>query len=158
MALIEITDPQIDPIAQIGLAVRGAIAVCPTTGAELHTSHGRRMAGRPRRYVVLFPTGETYTGFNPARPDKLRWFNFQTTMVSSRTGLQRRHKPWLYRLGPLTIDQDTLAAAVLPVAYFYGRYTFTEEPAAVPIEGLVATMAQYPVRATEQMHEKTHGR
>jgi hypothetical protein len=61
MALIEIADPQIDPIAQIGLAVSGAIAVCPTTGAELHTSHGRRMVGRPRCYVVLFPTGETYT-------------------------------------------------------------------------------------------------
>jgi len=61
MALIEITDPQIDPIAQIGLAIRGAIAVCPATGAELHASYGRRMASRPRRYAVLFPTGETYT-------------------------------------------------------------------------------------------------
>jgi hypothetical protein len=61
MALIEITDPQIDPISQIGLAIRGAIAVCPTTGAELHASHGRRIAGQPRRYMVLFPIGETYT-------------------------------------------------------------------------------------------------
>ena len=61
MALIDITDPRIDPVAQIGLAIRGAIAVCPTTGAELHASHGRRMAGRPRRYMMLFPTGETYT-------------------------------------------------------------------------------------------------
>ncbi|KPV53789.1 hypothetical protein SE17_07540 [Kouleothrix aurantiaca] len=63
MALIEITDPQIDPISQIGLAIRGAIAVCPTTGAELHASHGRRIAGQPRRYMVLFPIGETYTGY-----------------------------------------------------------------------------------------------
>jgi len=61
MALVDITDPQIDPITQIGLAIRGAIAVCPTTGTELHASYGRRIAGRPRRYVVLFPTGETYT-------------------------------------------------------------------------------------------------
>jgi hypothetical protein len=61
MALVDITDPQIEPVTQIGLAIRGAIAVCPATGAELHASYGRRRAGRPRRYMMLFPTGEIDT-------------------------------------------------------------------------------------------------
>ncbi len=40
--------------------------------------------------------------------------------------------------------------AVSPVAWihvnFYGRSTFTEEPAAVPVEGCVETLAQYAFR------------
>lgn len=43
--------------------------------------------------------------------------------------------------------------AVSPVAWthvnFYGRYTFTEEPAAVPVEGCVEALAQYAFRANE---------
>jgi len=49
--------------------------------------------------------------------------------------------------------------AVSPVAWthinFYGRYTFTEEPAAVPIDGFVETMAQYPFHAQTQTSEET---
>jgi Tn3 transposase DDE domain len=41
--------------------------------------------------------------------------------------------------------------AVSPVAWthvnFYGRYTFSEEPAVVPIDGFVETMTQYPFQA-----------
>ena len=40
--------------------------------------------------------------------------------------------------------------AVSPVAWthvnFYGRYIFTQEPAAVPLEGCVETLAQYAFR------------
>jgi TnpA family transposase len=43
--------------------------------------------------------------------------------------------------------------AVSPVAWihvnFYGRYTFTEEPAAVPVEGCVEALAQYAFRSNE---------
>jgi len=43
--------------------------------------------------------------------------------------------------------------AVSPVAWthvnFYGRYTFSEEPAAVPLEGCVETLAQYAFRPDE---------
>jgi TnpA family transposase len=41
--------------------------------------------------------------------------------------------------------------AISPVAWthvnFYGRYTFNEEPAMVPLEGLVETMTRYPFYA-----------
>ncbi len=47
--------------------------------------------------------------------------------------------------------------AVSPVARThvncYGRYTFTEEPAAVPLEGCVETLAQYAFRADEPVSE-----
>jgi hypothetical protein len=47
--------------------------------------------------------------------------------------------------------------AVSPMAWthvnFYGRYTFTQEPAAVPLEGCVQTLAQYTFRADEPVSE-----
>jgi len=64
---------------------------------------------------------------------------------------------------PVSLGDASGAAqlkGVSPVAWthvnFYGRYTFTEEPAVVPIEGFVETMAQYPFRATDLTSEKTN--
>ena len=49
--------------------------------------------------------------------------------------------------------------AVSPVAWthvnFYGRYTFSEEPVAVPIDGFVETMAGYSFRTEVSTSEKT---
>jgi TnpA family transposase len=58
---------------------------------------------------------------------------------------------------------DTIGAeqlrAVSPVAWthvnFYGRYTFSEEPLAVPIDGFVETMAKYPFHSETPMSEET---
>jgi hypothetical protein len=53
----------------------------------------------------------------------------------------------------------TLLTAVSPVAwthvYFYGRYTFSEEPVDVPIDGFVETMAKYSFRAEAPLSEET---
>ena len=49
--------------------------------------------------------------------------------------------------------------AVSPVAWthvnFYGRYTFSEEPVAVPIDGFVETMARYSFRTEIPTSEET---
>jgi hypothetical protein len=49
--------------------------------------------------------------------------------------------------------------AVSPVAWthvnFYGRYTFSKEPVAVPIDGFVETMARYSFRTEASTSEKT---
>jgi hypothetical protein len=49
--------------------------------------------------------------------------------------------------------------AVSPVAWthinFYGRYTFREEPVAVPIDGFVETMARYSFRTEIPTSEET---
>ena len=49
--------------------------------------------------------------------------------------------------------------AVSPVAWthvnFYGRYTFSEEPVAVPIDGFVETMARYSFRTEVAANEET---
>jgi hypothetical protein len=38
---------------------------------------------------------------------------------------------------------------------FYGRYSFSEEPVAVPIDGFVETMASYSFRTEASTSEKT---
>ena len=58
---------------------------------------------------------------------------------------------------------DTVGAeqlkAVSPVAWthvnFYGRYSFSEEPAVVPIDGFVETMVRYSFRAEAALSEET---
>ncbi len=53
----------------------------------------------------------------------------------------------------------TQLKAVSPVAWthvnFYGRYTFSEEPVDVPIDGFVETMAKYSFRAEAPLSEET---
>ena len=50
---------------------------------------------------------------------------------------------------------DGGVAGGMDARQFYGRYTFSEEPVDVPIDGFVETMAKYSFRAEAPLSEET---
>jgi hypothetical protein len=70
--LIDCRDERVFTLTErLGFLLHRVTAYDPETGAELHCSHGRRMAGRPSRFQVVLPCGRFFTACYTAtvRPD-----------------------------------------------------------------------------------------
>jgi hypothetical protein len=70
------------------------------------------------------------------------------------TGPAWSYSPGAARPSPVASSAGTRVNTTTGIN-FYGRYTFSEEPVEVPIDGFVETMAKYAFHAEALLSEET---